>query len=425
MRYSLLCVVLIAVCVVPWQSALADKPQPKPPLVEKYLIAGELAQGEVALTEHLRRNPQDDEARFGLGTLQFIRGIERLMQSFHQYGLRSQFDSIPFVPFVRLPVPANADPQPVSYLKLRQVYLNLLADLTRAEATLESVKDDNVKLRLHFGRFKLDMNGDGVIGADESLWKVYAQIMGGRRATATREAADQFEIAFDNADVHWLRGYCHLLMALDEFILAHDWKQQFDTTGHLLFPKVESPYSYLKNDKVKDERYGSGIFGSPTRIADFIAFIHLINFPVKEPERMKSVLKHLETVVALSRVTWKSIAAETDDDREWIPSSTQSGVLPGIRVTKQMIDGWKDFLDEAEAILSGKTLVPHWRVDDDRGINLRRVFTEPRRFDLVLWIQGSGIEPYLEKGTVTKRQTWQRLQTIFRGQFFGFAVWFN
>jgi len=35
------------------------------------------------------------------------------------------------------------------------------------------------------------------------------------------------------------------------------------------------------------------------------------------------------------------------------------------------------------------------------GVNLRRVFTEPREFDLVLWVQGTAAVPYLEAGEVT------------------------
>ena len=60
-----------------------------------------------------------------------------------------------------------------------------------------------------------------------------------------------------------------------------------------------------------------------------------------------------------------------------------------------------------------------------RGINIRKVFTEPREFDLVLWVQGSGASPYLERGPMTKPEFWRRLMGTFRGNFIGFAIWFN
>src|SRR5262249_2153538 len=116
---------------------------------------------------------------------------------------------------------------------------------------------------------------------------------------------------------------------------------------------------------------------------------------------------------------------ETDDDCEWLPNSRQTGIIPGVRVTREMITGWHEFLDEAEAILAGKKLIPHWRVKDGRGVNLNKVLNQPRRFDLVMWMQGTAAQPYLEKGTMTDPALWQRMERIFRGEFIGFAFWFN
>src|SRR5262249_31044537 len=74
----------------------------EPPLVEAYLRQGRLAEGEAALRERLKDAPRDDQARFGLGVLQFLRGVERLGQSLHKYGARTENTNIPFL---RLPVP--------------------------------------------------------------------------------------------------------------------------------------------------------------------------------------------------------------------------------------------------------------------------------------------------------------------------------
>ena len=88
-------------------------------------------------------------------------------------------------------------------------------------------------------------------------------------------------------------------------------------------------------------------------------------------------------------------------------------------------------LDEFEQILKGKKLLPYWRgkKTTDRGINLRRVFTEPRTFDPILWVQGTAATPYLEKGTLTKF-TNGRFQEQLNGRFggyglIGFGLWFN
>jgi hypothetical protein len=146
--------------------------------------------------------------------------------------------------------------------------------------------------------------------------------------------------------------------------------------------------------------------------------------PVKEPERMKACWEHLRMVVETGRESWKFIRAETDDEREWIPNAKQNSAL-GIRLTDEMIDSWLMFLDESDELLQGKRLIPFWRKHVTQGINLKRVFLEPRTFDLVLWVQGTAIVPYLEEGPRTRPEVWQRLQRVFRGEFIGFAIWFN
>jgi len=163
----------------------------------------------------------------------------------------------------------------------------------------------------------------------------------------------------------------------------------------------------------------------PTAIPDHASFFHLLHFPVKEPARMESALKHLEAMVTLSRESWKFYLAETDDDHEWIPNPKQNTVMPGGKVTDEMVKGWLSFLEEAETILAGQKLVPLWRGADQKGVNLRRVFTEPRELDLIFWFQGTAAVPYLEEGPITQPEIWTRLLRVFRGEFIGFAIWFN
>ena len=53
------------------------------------------------------------------------------------------------------------------------------------------------------------------------------------------------------------------------------------------------------------------------------------------------------------------------------------------------------------------------------------MFFEPRDFDLVLWVAGIGAAPYLEDGEVLGGSDWSELNRIFRGNFLGYAFWFN
>ncbi len=394
-----------------------------PPRVEKYLREGRLADGQRELTTWLEKNPADDQARFGLGTLQFVRSIEHLAQTLYQFGaLGSQSRLGRQIPLLRLSVPNNPDPDKVRYADVRRMLQNLLDDLTAAEKTLAEIKDEKVKLPLHFGLIRLDVNGDGQTADSEVLWKMYAELNRGIRLgdQFAPEHAEAFAIAFDYGDVHWLRGYCHLLSAMCETVLAYDQQDLFGAVAHQLFDKPDVP-------ALPREIFIGRDANNPWMddIADAIAGIHLSRFPLKEPERMKAALGHLESVIDHSRQSWQAIQAETDDDREWIPSSKQKGVIPGVRVTEEMIAGWHEFLNEGEQILAGKKLIPHWRFKALHGVNLRRVFLEPREFDVVLWAHGAAAVPYAEEGSVVTGATWNRMEGIFGGQFIGFAFWFN
>src|SRR5436190_19925277 len=92
----------------------------EPPLVEKHLIAGRLADGEKELTDRLKAQPADDQARFGLGTLRFLRAIERLSQSLYKFGALGPESRLGRqIPLVRLTVPKNPAPDKVRYADVR------------------------------------------------------------------------------------------------------------------------------------------------------------------------------------------------------------------------------------------------------------------------------------------------------------------
>ncbi len=398
--------------------AVAADEAPQPPVVESYLEKGELAEAAAALEKLITEQPDDQQARFSLGVVQFLQAIEHLGQSYHRYGLRTSRFVAGQIPLLRLPIPPNPNPEEMSYEAGGKIMKTFLAKLTVAEATLAKVDTTDVKLPLHFGRIRLDLNSDGNADQNEALWKLLATVTRG----GDQAAGEKFLIAFDGGDVHWLRGYCHFLSAICEITLAYDGHELFERAGHLLVSNNKTPYVYLTEEsKPQTGWINNGVF-------DIVAFIHLINFPVVAPERMTSALEHLEAMIEQSRQSWKRILAENDDDREWLPNPNQTGVLPNVRVQQEMIDAWHEFLDEMELLLQGKRLIPFWRGDQEsqaRGVNLRRVFTEPQQFDLVLWISGTAADPYLEDGPLTDPRVWQRLMRVFGGEFFGFAIWFN
>lgn len=146
---------------------------------------------------------------------------------------------------------------------------------------------------------------------------------------------------------------------------------------------------------------------------------------------MADSLHHFEKMMAQNKLMWKYILAETDDDHEWIPNPKQTGVIPNVQVTEEMVASFSGLMKTVDDLLAGKRLIAFWRGNDSndcklgRGVNLRRVFLEPQTFDLVLWVQGPAAAPYLERGKTVDGKLWRDLQRDFGGQFPGFAVWFN
>lgn len=417
---------VIACCFLPAINAVADEA----PAVESYLLEGKLTEGAAAMQALIAADTDDQNARFSLGVVQFLQAIEGLGQDHYRYGLLA--GRARSITFMRLPLPENKTPEEITYVKARAILQDMLDRLQTAEKTLAAVQPENVKLPLKLGMIHLDLNGDGEVNNAESMWHITQTL---QRPTRPPEPAPpkEFPITFDAGDVIWLQGYCHFLSSFAEVILAYDWQDQFERTAHLAYPKVDSPYEFLAAE-------GTGMFMSfgAQNILDVIAAIHTINYELVEPERMQTSLQHLETVIALSRKSWTFIEAETDDNHEWVPNSEQTSVMRGFNVTAGVMSGWQDFLDEFELILQGKKLVPFWRGikggvtpfgnwprNPDVGINVRKIFTEPTRFDLALWLQGTGLKPYLESGDITAADDWTQIMRNFQGQFFNFALWFN
>lgn len=393
-------------------------------LLRTHAEAGTLAEGEKLLAARVAANAGDAEARAALGFAKFARAVEKLGQSLHRHGLRPPPNMGMMLPVLRFPVPENPNPEPISYQKMRAIYAALLGDMAEVETVLAAVPASDFKLRLDLSAVRLDLNADGKGAPQESLGAVVRELMQPRsrrdRLPPMPEAIPAWNIAFDYADTIWLRGYAKLLSAFSEFALAHDWSDAFATTAQLFFPNVEGAVGIAAISRPDPSMGGV----EANSIADAIAFLHMVRFPVVEPARMPRVRQHLLEMVKLSRENWKAILAESDDEDEWLPSPRQknSAVL-GVSVTDEIVGNWHAALAQFEAALEGKVLLGHWRFQ--KGIDLKQVFEEPRTFDLVLWILGPAALPYLKDGETLSRSTVNEWQRMFGGNFLSFAIWFN
>lgn len=386
--------------------------------LQNYLNNGQATLASQVYANLLKRQPADDSLRFQTAVAQVLAGTEGLAQAWYKYGLHSSFEQ--FVPFLRMPVPRNPAPEAITYEETRQSLQQFQTSLDRAANTLSAFKDSStMKVPLEVESIKLRITTTA--GNPDSdfirFWDVYQRAA--RPGPILQGPATNLVIHFDVGDARWLEGYCHLLSAMIDAWLAYDSRDLFNHTAHLFFADPVTPYSFLQNTNQA---------GSPfnyENIIDLVTTVHLIHFKLENPQRIQSARNQLLQVISLSRRSWEDILAETDNDHEWIPNPKQDGALTRFKVTPEMIQTWKQFLDESESMLNGKTLAPFWRNAPGKGVNLNKVFMQPTDFDLVLWLQGTAASPYLEEGQITDKKFWSTLNQVFHGQFLFYGIWFN
>lgn len=343
-------------------------------LAESYLHQGKFAEGETALLLALDASPEDDSARFGLGVIQFFRAVENFGQSLYEYGAMSENSS---APFLRLPVPKNENPSTISYRALGRVLDSFATDLQRAEGTLTSIKDDNVKLSLRLSEIQFDFTG---VGKQRTKLIELLKTMNRGRQFDFQQKNPDFQINFDRGDVAWLRAYCQLLSAMVNVYRAINEEPGFESRVDSIFPKIEK------------SRAG----GDPNWID---------GLSISDPPRLRRARSQLISVCELNREAWRHIRAETDNDFEWLSNSKQTDQL-GLPITKQQVDAWLGALTELESLLKGESLIPSSLlifIDGEnrhagKGLNLKRFLDDPP-LDLLNWkrIRDKGIDAkYLE-----------------------------
>jgi len=433
----------------------------------RLLVDGQIAEARVLAESQVRVEGMEAEARFAIGVTQFFQAVEGLGQDLYKYGFTSDRigvgETLIGSPFLRLPIPHNPSPAPITYDAARQMLADFRADLETTERLLSEVPSGDVGLRIDLASVRLDLNGDGAGDIlEERIGKLVST------ATGLVFQPGKSMIRFDESDVVWLRGYSHLLMAVSDFTLAHDWQALFDATLYGFFPLAALPTRALADQQATQYarmRSGSGsqgpsffdlyqyypdpmdplyqewaatdegkrylsyerdetaLFAGP--IADLIAMIHLMRWDVVEPERLRSSREHLLRMIQLSRGNWDLILKETDDDAEWLPNPKQTSLFSTMRVNQGTVDGWMQFLDQFEAALEGRLLLPHWRFDLDRGVNLKKFFGDSKVFDPIMLAHGAGALPYIEEGPVATEATADVAFQVFERGFLSYFIWFN
>jgi hypothetical protein len=427
-------------------------------ILRKNLEAGTIQPGGNAIEALMREKGETPESYFAIGMLEFVRGIEELAQALYLHGLAAP-ETGAMVPALTVPVPRNPDPETLDYDGVRLMLLRLQRQMDEAaEALLMAGRAEgegaDFVVPLDPAAIRIDLDGDGAGDSGEAVAAIIARAFGedetlfssdgavtppaittpppaGRPGAEARSRSAPrppvrsettpvgITIGFDRADAIWLAGYANVIAAQADFLLAHDFSQLVEVSFHRLFPRAGLPMQ-----DVPDAGLGIIDAASDSAIADAIAAIHALNWPVVEPDRLKRVLERAKTVTQLSRENWQAILAETDDFAELVPSPRQSQSMgEDMPVTEAVIAAWMATLDTVEAVLDGELLLPHWRFK--QGFDLKAYFETATRTDFVLIGTGHGARPFLRDGPIADAESFSALNAVMGDDWLGYAFWFN
>lgn len=377
----------------------------------------------------------DREACFGAGLGELVFAYESLSQAMYRHGGVAPGNTPAALIFglgldaPGRPTPANPDPEPLTYDQFRSYLDATVASLDTARSHFEKAGEGgDYVILLDPLRLRFDIDGDGTVGETETLSgpALEAFAMGAmppvddghKSKDKSGSGAPDTSVGFDRADAFWLAGYTQVTASPVDWFLAHDFTEFYNAYFHRFFPEAGLP--------MQDYMTGGVLFldgDSDAGIADMVAAIHTLRFPVADSERLAGVLDRLKSIPALSRKNWDAILAETDDTRELLPSPSQSSIIPGQTITEEMVDAWRDTLDGVDKVLAGKLLLPHWRFK--QGFDLAAYFNTAKETDLVLLLTGQGAVPYIKEGPIADAEVFAEANRVFGDDWPIFALWFN
>jgi hypothetical protein len=354
-------------------------------------------------------SPTAEEA-FALAGLKFLGGVERALQLRWQTGVQADWSELPIL---RLPIPENPAARPFAGADVTALLTGVRDDMEAARGSLAKVQGD-FGLEIDLNDLWFDINDNGLREDGESMVQVSGIMLAGAGRFGA-EAAMAPVVRFDAADADWLAAYTHFLSAFATLGLAFDPAPEVDRIAASARQIKE-----LMGDTPPPNAYDM-MFG---RQVDRVAMILLSMEKMPDPELTKAAHGHLLGMIQANRAFWAKVEAETDNDREWVPNDKQGSAL-GLRMPEGTGARWQAVLADAEAMLTGEKLLPHWRLGAEAGLNLRRMFEAPQPVNLIAWVQGEGLLPYAEKGTRISMENWWEFERLVQGDAMLFAVFLN
>lgn len=356
----------------------------------------------------------DDQ--FALGAVRFLRGIEKTLQMRWQHNLALKQVGVIFgdLPVLRLPVPPNPDAQPFTPDLITRLFSDLRADMDSSRDALKLATGD-VALELDLLDLWFDINMNGRRDAGEGVIETGATALMTRRAQAELATPDSLLVRFDTSDVAWLAAYTHLLSGLSELVIA------FDPTESITQVLASNQQMMdLRGDAPASNMFDAQFAG----IFDYFAIVYGALNQQPAAENTRAAHAHFLEMIAQNKLFWAGVAAETDNENEWIPNANQTAAL-GFTLPAGTAETWQALLGDAEALLNGDLLISYWRIAPVGGINLKKLFIDPPVVDIVTWIQGAGLLPYMERGPTINATNLRNFERMVAGDTLLYSLLFN
>jgi hypothetical protein len=375
-------------------------------------ISAEIGRTGLAATEtRLAALPAPtNEELFALAGVRFLGGIEGALQLRWQTGIRSDWSELPIL---RLPIPENPAARPFVPADFTTLLVGLDAQMEASRAALTQLENKPFALEIRLLDLWFDINMNGTRDEGEDMASVAGLTLGGGRMIAV-PVADPV-IKFDTADAAWLSAYTHFLSG---FVSS---AQAYDPEPAIQRVMDSSAAIYALWGDTPPENAMDMMFG---RQADRVAMVLFALSQTPDKALAADAYDHFLAMITENRRFWSLVELEPDNDMEWVPNDRQSSGL-GIMMPPETGKRWQAVLADAEALLKGEVLIPHWRFGAEAGINLKKAFENPPAVDLVTWIQGEGLLPYAEKGSRMQMQAWNDFERLVSGDAMLFAIFLN
>lgn len=357
----------------------------------------------------------DDSDRFALAGVRFLGTVETALQTRWNAGL---VDPSGMLPFLRVPIEENPSAPPLDPAMFTRLFSTTSQMMEQARAPLQEISQgSDFVVEIRFSDIWFDINADLKRDPGEDMMAVMGPMLMGWQWDSRDPAMPAPVVKFDAADAAWLSAYTHMLQGFSDVLLAYD---PTEPIARIMAARdTMTGLGMIAPDMI----FGGGGAPGPDSI-DIIATVLATLQQQPDKGRMAAARDHFLAMIADNRRFWAEVETETDNADEWLPNDRQKSAL-GIEVPQGTGAVWMGVLSDAEDLLNGKKLAPYWRFEGPAGVNVAKIFTDPRPIDVPGWIQGWAAVPYLEQGEQVSWQSLGRFSDLVSGDAMLFSLYLN